>query len=105
MTEPCLIGLRRGGLHFDQAVYERHFSGLDAVVMLRDGPSLLILPVRHQAAGGTFIKQRNKAGDRVIEAAEFLRANGVEDDVEKNFMAVWSDRRAGLILNDVFQDN
>ena len=42
---------------------------------------LLILPVRHAAAGGYLLKLRNGAGDRVVNAPDFFREHGLDDEV------------------------
>jgi hypothetical protein len=98
-----LITLRRGGLHFNRHVYESFFSGLDNVVLLRDGADLLVLPVRNQAAGGYVIKLRNAAGDRTVNAADFFRDNGIDDVVEVTLPAQWSAERAALIVATTFK--
>lgn len=94
--------LRRGSLYFDAALYERHFAGLETVILLRRGTALAILPVRHAASGGTLIKQRNAAGDRVVAAPDFFRAQGLADDAEITLQFSWSDDEAALISNPVF---
>lgn len=102
MSDKIIIGIRRGSLHFTQNVYERFFNGLDNVILLRDGRDLLVLPVRNQAAGGYVIKLRTAAGDRAVQAADFFRDHGIDDDVELSLPAAWSDERAGLIIGAAF---
>ena len=97
-----IVMVRRGALHFSDDVYCRYFSGLDNVVMLRDGADLLVLPVRQQAAGGYVIKLRTRAGDRLVSAADFFRDNGLEDDVELTLPAQWDDKRMALIAENAF---
>jgi hydrogenase maturation protease len=96
------IEIRRGTLHLAAAVYERFFAGLATVVLLREGADLLILPVRDAAAGGYLVKQRNRAGDRVVDAADFFRANGIEDTVERAGPVSWSSERAALVAAGLF---
>lgn len=102
MTEQSFVTIRRGGLYFTSAIYERYFGGLENVVFLRDGGCLLVIPIRHQAAGGYVIKRRNAAGDRTVHAADFFRDNGLEDSVDKTLSATWSEDRAALVLQDAF---
>lgn len=102
MSQACVVTIRRGAIYFTGAVYERYFDTLDNVILLRDGCDLLVLPVRHQAAGGFIIKLRSKAGDRTIMAAEFFRANGIEDDIEMTIPAMWSEPQAALVASGVF---
>lgn len=102
MTDGCVLVVRRGALHLTRQVYERFFDRLENVVLLRDGGDLVILPVRHQAAGGYVIKLRSGAGDRAVLAADFFRDNGVDDDVQLTLSAAWDEARAALIASGVF---
>ncbi|WP_295558105.1 hypothetical protein [uncultured Hyphomicrobium sp.] len=102
MTDGCILIVRRGALHLTRQVYERFFATLDNVVLLRDGNDLVVLPVRHQAAGGYVIKLRSGAGDRSVTAADFFRDNGVDDEVHLTLSATWSDERAALIARGAF---
>lgn len=99
----CTVTLRRGSLCFSRGDYDRFFSGVDSVVLLRDGATLLILPVMQAAAGGYLLKQRNLAGDRVAHAAGFFRENGIPDEVERESAAGWSGERAALIIGGFFE--
>lgn len=103
MTKTALVTVRRGSLHLTRETYERFFNALDNVVLLRDGSNLVVLPVRHQAAGGYVIKVRTGAGDRAVMAADFFRENGIEDAVEMTLPATWSEERAALIVERAFE--
>ncbi len=96
------MAIRRGSLHLGRAAYARHFDGLQAVVLLRDGPDLLVLPVRHAAAGGYVLKLRNSAGDRVVAAADFFRANGIADEEARELSARWDEQHAALRAASAF---
>lgn len=100
----CTVILRRGSLLFTRADSDRFFSGVDSVVLLRDGAALLILPVVQAAAGGYLLKQRNLAGDRVAHAAGFFRENGIADEIERESRALWSAERAALVVAGFFSD-
>jgi hypothetical protein len=102
MTNGCVLVVRRGALHLTRQVYERFFDGLDNVVLLRDGGDLVVLPVRHQAAGGYVIKLRSGAGDRAVAAQDFFRDNGVDDDIQLTLSAEWDEARAALIAAGAF---
>lgn len=96
------IALRAGGLYLPRDVCDRYFAGLETVVLLRDGDDLKILPVRHAAAGGYILKRRNLAGDRVVYAADFFRAQGVPDDSDLELDIVWSSENGALIAKSPF---
>ncbi len=102
MSKICVVTVRRGALHFTREIYERFFSTLDNVILLRDGSDLMVLPVRHQASGGYVIKLRTRAGDRIVTAADFFRDNGIEDSIEMTLPATWSDERAALVVRNAF---
>jgi hypothetical protein len=102
MSDAETMTLRRGSLYFDAALHERHFAGLETLVLLRRGACLAILPVRHAASGGYLIKRRNAAGDRVVSAPDFFRAQGLADDAEIGLQLRWSDEEAALVSNPVF---
>lgn len=102
MNETCIICVRRGSLHLTRQIYERFFNALDNVVLLRDGHDLIVLPVRHQAAGGYVVKVRTGDGDRAVAAADFFRENGVEDEAQLTLVGAWSEERAALILRGAF---
>jgi hypothetical protein len=99
------LTVRRGVLHFTREAYERCFPTVQAVVLVRDGRDLLVLPVRHAAAGGYLVKLRNAAGDRAVDAADFLRGNGVEDSDERRLEGVWNEAAACLTAPAFFADN
>ena len=103
MTGSARITLKRGGLHLSREVYDRYFPGLEAIILLRREDDLLILPVRHAAAGGYLLKLRNGAGDRVVNAPDFFRAQGIEDSVERELPVVWATESAALIASGVFR--
>lgn len=103
MSDGCILIVRRGALQLTRQTYERFFGGLDNVVLLRDGRDLVVLPVRHQAAGGYVIKLRSGAGDRSVMAADFFRDNGVDDDVQLTLAAAWSEERAALVASGAFE--
>ena len=91
------VRVKGGSLYLGRDVCERYFAGLEAVILLQRDGDLLILPVRNAAAGGYLLKVRNAAGDRVVQAADFFRAQGVADDRELRLEAVWSSDQGGLV--------
>ena len=105
MMEPAQISIRRGSLFLKRGDCERHFGGLEAVILLRDQADLLILPVRHAAAGSYILKLRNSDGDRVVTAADFFRSNGIDDGENRELAAVWDESRAALRATAVFCGN
>jgi hypothetical protein len=93
------ICIRGGGLYMSAVVCDRYFAGVEAVVLLRPDDDVVVLPVRHAAAGGYLLKRRNAAGDRVVFAPEFFLSHGLGDDVNGEFAAHWDDNRAALVVS------
>jgi hypothetical protein len=91
------LTLRRGSLYLDQEVYQSYFAPLSGIVLLRDGESLLVMPVRLAGAGGYLVKVRNAAGDRVVDAADFFRSQGIDDAVAVEIDAAWDEARGALV--------
>jgi hypothetical protein len=102
MTD-SLVTVSRGGLYVSRQLYETHFAGRCSVVLLRRDDDLLVLPVHDAAAGGYLLKLRNAAGDRVVHAADFFRAQDVDDGTELQLEASWNDAAAGLLVCSAFQ--
>lgn len=78
LSEADVIELRDGRLVLPAAVFERCLAPCVAVALVAREDRWWLLPL-HGGAGGLQIKLRNAAGDRVVEAREFFRAQGVED--------------------------
>jgi hypothetical protein len=96
------VTLRRGSLYLSRATCERYFAGLDTIILSRRGASLLILPVRNAAAGGCLLKMRNGAGDRVVNAPDFFREQGIDDQAERELPVSWDASQAGLVAGNAF---
>jgi hypothetical protein len=76
--EPC-VHLRAGRIHIERQVYEQLMPGCLALALLARDGAWFLLPL-FGGAGGLQIKIRNARGDRVVEAQEFFRAQGLDDD-------------------------
>ncbi len=100
------LTLARGSLRLPFAVWQRHFAGLDSVLMMPRGDSLLILPVQ-PGGGGQLVKVINLAGDRVVSGVELFRSLGVDaeridGDRQVSYRARWSDADAALVIDRFF---
>lgn len=91
------ISIARGTIRFPASLVARYFSGIEAVAVLIDGSTLRILPVRHVAAGGALLKQRNAAGDRVVAAFDAFEAHGLADFEAEDVPVRWSTEDAALL--------
>ena len=96
------LRIARGSLHVGRALIDRHFAGLQTVVLLRDDEDLVVVPMRDADAGGLLLKVRNAAGDRVVDAADFLRGQGIADDLDLRPGWTWDSERAALVVPRIF---
>lgn len=105
MMTSVSIHVRRGGLYLSSTVCDRYFAGLESVILLRREHDLVVLPVRHAAAGGYLLKRRNGAGDRVVFAPDFFREHGYCDDVDCELHVGWDAGQAALVAKGAFTAN
>lgn len=92
------IQVRAGRLHIPGEVYDAWLSGCPAVALLAREGQWLLLPLL-AGAGGLQIKLRNLRGDRVVEAQEFLRAQGLGDDhAAQEFELVRVEEHGGFVM-------
>lgn len=96
------IAIRQRRIYVPRTTYDVHFAGCSGVILLRDGADLLMLPVQHAASGGYVLKIRNAAGDRVVDAGDFFRDHGCEDDWKWQGASEWAESAAGLRIYEVF---
>ncbi len=102
-THSLCVTLHQGSLYLSGAVYDRYFAGLETVILLRREDDLLILPVKHAAAGGYLLKLKNSAGDRVVNAMEFFRFNEIDNMDRQSVEVGWDSNSAALRARSVFK--
>jgi len=78
MAEALQVELRDGRLHVPASTYAQALAGHPAVALLAREDGWWLIPLKG-GAGGLQLKMRTAGGDRVVEAREFFRAQGVED--------------------------
>lgn len=93
------VTIRRGAIHLPAGLIERYFRGIEGVILLWREERVIIMPVRHLAGGGYLLKQRNSAGDRVVQAADFLLDHGLDNEEGQTLGAAWRSDLAGLELH------
>ena len=97
------ITVKQGGLYIDRTACLLFFPGIETVILLRRDDDLVVLPVTHAAAGGYLLKLRNSAGDRVVNAADFFRSHAIDDEMQCDWVAEWSEEWSGLCAKNVFK--
>ena len=83
----------------DASLYSAYFSGLESLVLLRQEQKMLMLPVRHAGSGGLLLKIRNRQGDRVVHAREFLTEEGLDEQQEWTLPVQWDSQCQALVAD------
>ena len=99
------VSVSRGSLYLNCEIYERYFLDLSAVILLRSDDDLLIMPVMNAAAGGYLLKLKNTAGDRVVNAMDFFREQGFDENHSCVFQVVWNTEKAALQAENAFKSS
>jgi hypothetical protein len=81
VSEALQVELRTGRLYLPVETYEHALVGYPAVALLARDDAWWLIPLKG-GAGGLQLKLRTARGDRVVEAQEFFRAQGLEDTHE-----------------------
>ncbi|MFC4252994.1 hypothetical protein [Sinimarinibacterium flocculans] len=93
------LSVVRGSIRLPRALCEACFPHAGSVALLARDGELLLLPLAPDSVGGLLLKHRNAQGDRVVHAAEFLRAQGIVDDfTEQRLLAQWRPQVGALFL-------
>lgn len=91
------ISIRRGSIQVPRTLYDAVFDRREGVVPFVLDGALCLMPVE-QVNGGLLVKIRNAKGDRVIDAAEFLRNQGWSDWDDMVCTATWESTLGALSL-------
>ena len=91
------LSLRRGQLYIGAALHAELLEGRKAVIPFAEDGQLCLMPV-DEVAGGLLLKQRNVAGDLVVDLGEPLRAHGFDDWGDHEVEVGWSSRLGALTL-------
>ena len=98
-AEPVLrhVLVRAGSIYLGPEVYDAYFRGIETVAVLLGEQDLSILPIR--AGAGLLVKRLNPRGDRVVHAAEMLRARSLERAEQFQLPVRWDSARAALVAD------
>lgn len=72
------VPIKAGRVQLSAELYDRLFEGREGVVPFVLDDAVCLMPVQ-QVTGGLLVKIRTPRGDRAVDAAEFLRAQGWDD--------------------------
>ena len=94
---PPEVRVRRGNIRIPASVYDTYFDGREGALFMEKDERLCLIPVE-EATGGILIKRRTAAGDRVVDAAEFLRAKGWDAEGDYPCAVTWDPELGALAL-------
>jgi hypothetical protein len=89
------ITLRNGNLYLDSELYDTYFNTINAVALLKQESTFLMMPVQ-QAGGGLLLKIKNAKGDRIVHAIEFFQQYITITDEEIPLNVEWSSELCAL---------
>ncbi len=81
--------LKDGYLFIPAPAYRDTMAGLLAVAVLWRSPCLHLIPLHPGTIGGFLLKQRNLAGDRVVDLRLFLRDHELAENFEGVLSFMW----------------
>ncbi|MEM6785931.1 MAG: hydrogenase maturation protease [Myxococcota bacterium] len=95
---PTYVELHQGSLRIGAEAYRRYFESREAALFMVRDDRLHLIPVAPMS-GGVLLKQRTAAGDRVVDAGEFLRAQGWDDQGAHRCPAAWDSELGALVID------
>ena len=97
MTHTVLIG--DGRIVLPRATCGLYLAGAGSAALVeRDGQAYL-MPLGGPVAGGMLLKQRNREGDRVLMATDFLAARGLgRFSAEREYSVRWVAETGALLI-------
>ncbi len=97
MTHTVLIG--DGRIVLPRATCEMYLAGVESAALVERDGQVLLLPLGGPVAGGMLLKQRNRDGDRVLMATDFLAARGLgRFSAERPFGVRWVSEAGALLI-------
>jgi hypothetical protein len=93
------VVVQRGNIYMTHETCACYFRDIHSVALVRRDNHILLMPLVRDSGGGLLLKVRNRQGDRVVHAQEFLRGLGlIEDFAEHHVSVSWRPELAGLEL-------
>lgn len=101
------ISIKEGAIYLPHQIVETYFSGIDAVIVLLQEDELMVMPVHQATSGGSLLKVRNAAGDRVVQARDVFQDQDMLHFTTDSLPVKWSSEKSALcaVLEDVSTSN
>ena len=95
-----VIQVGRGRISIPRETYLRYLDGVTSVAILAIDGAVHVVPLRGPVAGGRLLKQRNRHGDRVVEAGDFLAPYGIGPfDADRELPVEWNAAAGALRID------
>lgn len=97
MTHRVRIG--DGRIVLSRSTFDLYLAGAGSAALVERDGEVLLLPLGGPVAGGMLLKQRNRDGDRVLLATDFLAARGLGPfSAEREFDVHWLAAAGALLI-------
>ena len=90
------VSIREGSIYLPHELVDTYFRDIDAVIVLIQQGELMVMPVHQATSGGSLLKVKNAAGDRVVQARDVFQDQEMLDLRADNLAAIWSAEKSAL---------
>ena len=94
-----VILIRDGAIYLPHALVDTYFRNIDAVIVLIRQGELMVMPVHQATSGGSLLKIRNAAGDRVVQARDVFQDQDMLGYKVENLPVIWKTDMGALCAN------
>ena len=90
------VSIYEGSIYLPNQLVDTYFRGIDAVIALIQQGELMVMPVHQATSGGSLLKIKNAAGDRVVQARDVFQNQDMLDFRTDNLAVNWSTEKSAL---------
>ncbi len=90
------ISIRDGAIYLPHELVDRYFRNIDAVIVLIQQGELMVMPVHQATSGGSLLKVRNAAGDRVVQARDVFQDQDMLGYKTEDLPVIWQTEKGAL---------
>lgn len=100
MTHTVRIG--DGRVVLSRATFDLYLAEASSAALVERDGHVYLMPLGGPVAGGMLLKQRNREGDRVLLATDFLAERGLgRFSVEREFDVRWVAEAGALLIENL----
>ena len=90
------VSIHEGSIYLPNQLVDTYFRDIDAVIVLIQQGELMVMPVHQATSGGSLLKIKNAAGDRVVQARDVFQNQDMLDFRTDNLAVNWSTEKSAL---------